>query len=174
MIGVSQPRGRLEVFRYDLPQQPDPVTAAKIAGHATSVLTRNQLTAAVIAGYGPGPMVTPVTDTLVAALRRAGVTLHDMLRVEDGRYWSYSHDTHPRCCPPEGVPFDPRDHPAATALTRAGSTVLADRAALAATVAPLRAGGRVHQPGRTPSRRRQGRHGRAGGGRRGDQHLPRR
>jgi hypothetical protein len=108
------------------------------AGHATSVLTRNRLAMAVIAGYGPGPMVTPVTDTLVAALRRAGVTLHDVLRVEDGRYWSYAcHDPH--CCPPEGVPFDPRDHPASTALAAAGGTVLADRAALAATIAPLRA-----------------------------------
>jgi hypothetical protein len=137
VIGVSQPRGRLEVvFRYDLPQPPDPVTSAKIADHATSVLTRNRLAMAVIAGYGPGPMVTPVTDTLVAALRRAGVTLHDVLRVEEGRYWSYAcHDPH--CCPPEGVPFNPREHPAATAVAAAGSTVLADRAALAATIAPL-------------------------------------
>lgn len=139
VIGVSQPHGRLEVvFRYDLPQPPDPITAAKIAGHATSVLTRNHLTRAVIAGYGPGPMVTPVTDTVVAALRRASVTLHDMLRIEDGRYWSYACDD-PHCCPPEGVPFDPRDHPATTALTGAGSSVLADRAALAATISPLRA-----------------------------------
>jgi hypothetical protein len=139
VIGVRQPRGRVEVvFRYDLPQPPNPVTASKIAGHATSVLTRNQLTRAVIAGYGPGPMVTPVTDALVAALRRAGVTLHDVLRIEDGRYWSYAcHDPH--CCPPEGVPFDPRYHPASAALAAVGSPVLADRAALAATIAPLRA-----------------------------------
>jgi hypothetical protein len=81
-------------------------------------------------------MVTPVADALVAELRRADITLHDMLRVENGRYWSYS-CTDPRCCPPQGVPFDPSSHPAAATMTAAGNKALRDRAALATTLAPL-------------------------------------
>jgi hypothetical protein len=137
VVGAGPPRGRIQVaFRYDLPEPPDPGAAAKIAAHATSVLVKHQLTLAIVAGYGTGPMVTPVADALVAELRRANIALQDMLRVEGGRYWSYSCQD-PRCCPPEGTPFDPSGHPAAQTMTAAGNKALRDRAALAATIAPL-------------------------------------
>jgi hypothetical protein len=137
VIGAGPPRGRIEVaFRYDLPEPPNPAGVAKIATHAASILARHQLPLAIAVGYGPGPMVTPVADALVAELRRAGITLHDMLRVENGRYWSYSCPD-PRCCPPEGVHFDASSHPAAATLTAAGNKALRNRAALAATLAPL-------------------------------------
>jgi Domain of unknown function (DUF4192) len=137
VVGAGPPRGRIEVaFRYDLPEPPDPAAAAKIAAHAAGVLARHQLTLAVVVGYGPGPMVTPVTDALVRELRLAEITLRDMLRVENGRYWSYACQD-PHCCPPEGVPFDPDDHPAAQTMVAAGNKALRDRAALAATIAPL-------------------------------------
>jgi hypothetical protein len=137
VLGAGPPRGRIEVaFRYDLPEPPDPSGATKIAVHAASILTRHQLPLAIVVGYGPGPMVTPVADALVAELRRADITLHDMLRVENGRYWSYS-CRDPRCCPPEGVPFDTSSHPASAKMTAAGNKALRDRAALAATLAPI-------------------------------------
>jgi hypothetical protein len=136
VVGANS-RGRVQVaFRYDLPEPPDTAAAAKIATHAAAIVTRQQLTTAVVIGYGPGPMVTPVADALVRELRRAEVTLHDVLRVQDGRYWSYACHN-PRCCPPEGVPFDPRTHQDAVTMTGTGSRVLRDRAALAATIAPL-------------------------------------
>jgi hypothetical protein len=151
VVGAGPPRGRIEVaFRYDLPEPPDPAAAAKIAAHATGVLARHQLTLAVVAGYGPGPMVTPVADALVGELRRAEITLHDMLRVEGGKYWSYSCQD-PHCCPPEGVPFDPDDHPAAETMAAAGNKALRDRAALAATIAPL--GGLAAESMRQATRR---------------------
>jgi hypothetical protein len=53
-----------------------------------ALLARHQLTLAIAVGYGPAPMVTPVVDALVRELRRADITLHDSLRVENGRYWS--------------------------------------------------------------------------------------
>jgi hypothetical protein len=141
-------------FRYDLPEPPDTRAAAKIATHATAILAHHNLSLAIVAGYGPGPMVTPVADALVAELRRAGITLHDMLRVENGRYWSYS-CRDPRCCPPEGVPFDASSHPAAATLTAAGSKALRDRAALAATLAPVGglAAESMHQATRRAERR---------------------
>ena len=137
VVGAGPPRGRIHVaFRYDLPDPPDVGAAAKIAAHAAEILARHQLMLAIVVGYGPGPMVTPVADALVSELRRADITLHDMLRVENGRYWSYS-CRDPRCCPAEGVPFDATAHPAATTMAAAGNKALRDRAALAATIAPL-------------------------------------
>ena len=151
VVGATGPRGRVQVtFRYDLPDPPDVAAAATIAAHAAGILGRHQLTLAVVAGYGPGPMVTPVADALVGELRRAKITLHDMLRVEHGRYWSYACQD-PSCCPAEGVPFDPAAHPAAQVLTAAGNTALRDRAALAATIAP--AGGLAAESMRQAVRR---------------------
>jgi hypothetical protein len=151
VVGAGPPRGRIQVaFRYDLPEPPDPGAAAKIAAHAAAILARHHLTLAVVVGYGPGPMVTPVADALVGELRRAEVTLHDMLRVDGGRYWSYSCQD-PHCCPPEGVPFDPDDHPAAETMAAAGNRALRDRAALAATIAPL--GGLAAESMRQATRR---------------------
>lgn len=151
VVGAGPPRGRIEVaFRYDLPEPPDTGAAAKIAAHAAAILARHQLTLAIVAGYGPAPMVTPVADALVGELRRADITLHDMLRVENGRYWSYNcHDE--RCCPAEGVPFDVAEHPAAAAMSAAGNKALRDRAALAASIAPL--GGLAEESMRQATRR---------------------
>jgi len=137
VAGAGEPRGRIQVaFRYDLPEPPDPGGAGKIAAHAVSILAQQRLTLAIVVGYGPGPMVTPVADALVSGLRQAGITLHDMLRVENGRYWSYT-CRNPRCCPPEGTPFDPAAHPVAATMAATGNRALRDRAELAATIAPL-------------------------------------
>jgi hypothetical protein len=137
VIGTGPAAGRVKIaFRYDLPDPPAADAAAQIAAHATGVLARQHLTAAVVAGYGPGPLVTPVADAIRDAAARAGIELLDVLRVQDGRFWSYL-CREPSCCPAEGVPFDPAAHPAAAALADAGLPVLASRSALAATIAPL-------------------------------------
>jgi hypothetical protein len=65
--------------------------------------------------------------------------LHELLRVEDGRYWSYL-CANPECCPPDGVPFDAQANPAAAAMTVAGLVAYPDRAALAGTLAPVTGG----------------------------------
>ena len=49
-------------FRYDLPDPPDPAEAAAIVEHAIGVLSRQQVTLAVVIGYGPGPLVTPLAS----------------------------------------------------------------------------------------------------------------
>lgn len=134
VIGTGPPVGRVKIaFRYDLPNPPAADAAAQIAAHATGVLARQHLTAAVVAGYGPGPLVT---DAIRDAAARAGIELRDVLRVHDGRYWSYL-CSEPSCCPADGVPFDAAGHPAAAVLADAGLPVMASRSALAATIAPL-------------------------------------
>jgi Domain of unknown function (DUF4192) len=137
VMGVGRPRARVQLaFRYDLPDPPDDVHAADIAEHAAEVLRHRRLSTVIGVGYGPGARVTPVADALAAALRQTGLRLHELMRVEDGRYWSYLCEN-PECCPADGVPFDVRANPAAAAMTVAGLVAYPDRAALAGTLAPV-------------------------------------
>ena len=137
IIGAGQPRGRIHVtFRFDLPDPPTPDATAAIAAHTVTLLTRQELTMAIVIGYGPGPLVTPLADAIREAVARTDLQLRDVLRVDEGRYWSYL-CREPSCCPPEGVPFDTTAHPAAAAMAACGSAVLGDRDALAATIAPV-------------------------------------
>ena len=136
VIGVAPPRDRIRVtLRYDLPDPPGLGVSADLAAHAVGVLQAQQLTAAVAVGYGPETLVTPVAEGLRDAAGRAAIDLHEFLRVQDGRYWSYVCGNE-ACCPAAGVPLDPDLHSAA-ALADFGLPVLADRTALAARVAPL-------------------------------------
>ncbi len=137
VVGLDAPRGRVALaFRYDLPDPADAAGARDIADHAAAVLRHRRIKTAIGAGYGPGTLVTPVAEAVAAALRDARIRVRDLLRVEDGRYWSYVCQD-PGCCPPEGVPFAAAEHPAAQAMDAAGMTARPDRASLAASLAPL-------------------------------------
>jgi hypothetical protein len=137
IIGAGPPRGRIHVtFRFDLPDPPDPDATAAIAAHAVTLLNRQELTTAIVIGYGPGPLVTPLADAIRDAVTRTDLQLRDVLRVDEGRYWSYL-CREPSCCPPEGVPFDTTAHPAAATMAASGHEVLSDRDALAARIAPV-------------------------------------
>ncbi len=137
VIGLTPPRDLVRVtLRYDLPDPPEAGLAADIAGHAAGVISSQQLPAATAVGYGPEPLVPPVVDAVRDAAQRAGIDLRDVLRVQDGRYWSYRCGEE-ACCPAAGVPFDATAHPAAADMAAAGKQVLAGRAAVAARVAPV-------------------------------------
>jgi hypothetical protein len=128
---------RIELaFRYDLPDPPGTAVTAEIARHAVAVLDQRRLHTVIGIGYGPGALVTPMADALAAAVRQGGLRLHELMRVEDGRYWSYI-CANPDCCPPDGVRFDVQASPAAAAMTVAGLVAYPDRAALAGTLAPV-------------------------------------
>jgi hypothetical protein len=151
VIGTSPPRDRVRVtLRFDLPDPPDPSVAAEMASHAASVIGSQRLTAAMAVGYGPEALVTPVAEALLDATEEAGIELRDFFRVQDGRYWSYR-CRNEACCPAEGVPFDPDTDPAAAAMAKRGTEVLADRAALVARVAPI--GGIAEESMRQATRR---------------------
>jgi hypothetical protein len=138
IVGGRGPRQRIELtLRFDLPDPPHQATARAIANHVVSVLAGQEFTTAVVIGYGPGELVTPLTRTLRRAITRSGLEVRDVLRVQDGRYWSYL-CKNPACCPPKGVPFDPTAHPAAKAMAAAmGRAVMASRQELAASIAPV-------------------------------------
>ena len=137
VIGAGGRRDRLRLgFRYDLPDPPDATAARQITGHAAAVLAGRRATTVIAVGYGPGRLVTPLIDLLATAVRESGLAVRELLRVEDGRYWSYlCRDVD--CCPAEGVPFDPRSHPVTAVMSAAGLPAYPDREALARTIGPL-------------------------------------
>jgi hypothetical protein len=140
ILAVAPPRDRVKLgFRYDLPDPADAAAAAGIAAHALGVLAHQRIRTAIVAGYGPGRLVTPVADALRDAAGRAGVTLREVLRAEHGHFWSYL-CTDPDCCPVDGVPYDELSHPAAAALSAAGLIPQPDRESLARTLAPVTGG----------------------------------
>ncbi len=137
VVGTEAPHDRVKVtLRYDLPDPPGAGVAADIAAHAVGVIRSQQLTAMVAVGYGSESLVDPVAGALGAAAASAGIDVLDVLRVEDGRYWSYL-CIEEACCPAAGTLFDPAAHSAVAAMAAAGNPVLADRTAVAARVAPL-------------------------------------
>jgi hypothetical protein len=137
VIGTEASRGSVKVtLRYDLPATPDAALSAEIAEHAMAILQSQQLAAAAVVGYGPDKLVRPVAEVLAATTRAAGIDLRECLRVDDGRYWSYTCGN-PECCPADGSLFDAASHPASAAMATAGEPVLAGRGALAASIAPV-------------------------------------
>jgi hypothetical protein len=136
VLGMMPPAGRVHVlFRYDLPDPPALGECADVAEHAVAVLTHHHITSVALVGYGRSERVTPVIDAVRTEAATAGLIMQEVLRVQDGRYWSYL-CTSPSCCPPDGVPFEVASNPAAQAMAAAGLSAAPDRAALAATLAP--------------------------------------
>jgi hypothetical protein len=136
VLGLSGRPGMLHLmFRYDLPDPPDSVLALDIAEHAVAVLRQQRLRLAVLVGYGPPVLVTPVLAMVAEAFELNRIELREALRADGGRYWSVLCDD-PACCPAEGRPFDPGSHPAAAAMAEAGLEALPDRAALSRTLLP--------------------------------------
>jgi hypothetical protein len=131
VIGTVPPRSSVAVaLRYDIG---NPRRATALARHAASLLGAQGITSACAVGYGPDEVVTPVADALRAHFIKSEIAVPELLRAQDGRYWSYVCND-PECCPSDGTSYDPKDHPVAR---KYADWVLASRDALAATVAPV-------------------------------------
>ncbi len=136
VIGTGQPGAEVELtLRYDLPDPAAPRAAVAIAAGVLNILAVQHITTAAAVGYGADGAVSPVAAALRSRAAEAGITLTDVLRAEDNRYWSYV-CADPNCCPPEGTPFNVADHPIARTFAASGRRVLASRQELAATIAP--------------------------------------
>jgi hypothetical protein len=136
VIGTGQPGAEVQLtLRYDLPDPAAMRGAAAIAEGVVSILTMQCITTAAAVGYGADRVVSPVAAALRSRAAEAGITLTEVLRADDNRYWSYV-CSNPACCPTDGTPFDVADHPVARAFAASGRRVLASRQALAATIAP--------------------------------------
>jgi hypothetical protein len=136
VIGTAAPRGPAGLtLRVDVPSRRE--QAEGVARELVSVMVAGGFRQGVAAGYGPGSLVTPVADALLKHADDLGFRLTEVLRAEAGRYWSYLCQD-PACCPAEGVPYQPGDHPVAAAFQAAGVPApLAGREALAARIAAV-------------------------------------
>jgi hypothetical protein len=108
--------------RYDLPAQVADFT------EAAEVIARQGPDRVILIGYGPPWRVTPMVLEVARALRACEVTIEDVLRVADGRWWSYLGG------PAGGTPFAPG---LAAQAVYHGMVALPDRMALVAKVSPV-------------------------------------
>ncbi|MDT4989331.1 MAG: hypothetical protein QOI74_3425 [Micromonosporaceae bacterium] len=138
VVAVGLSRGRV-VFsaRADLPVPTAPPDEANaVADHLGAVLARQGVQVALIVGYGSAAAVTRTVLALRMVLLGYRIGTGDILRVEDGRYFSYGCRA-AGCCPADGTPFDMAGTEIAAVATYAGVVALPDRATLAADLAPV-------------------------------------
>jgi hypothetical protein len=104
--------------------------------HVAGLVARRGPDAVILAGYGPSTRVTPVVERVRDRLVDHDIELREVLRIEDGRFWSYlcADET---CCPPEGVPVDPDASTVPAAATAAGLIALPDRRELELMLEPI-------------------------------------
>uniref|UniRef100_UPI003F490979 DUF4192 domain-containing protein n=1 Tax=Nonomuraea sp. CA-252377 TaxID=3240003 RepID=UPI003F490979 len=121
-------------IRYDLPEQPPDTHELLRQGH--QLLNRNTSPRVALIGYGPGERVTPYMNAFSHALAEQGIDIIDMIRCENGRYWSYL-CSNPACCPPDGTPYDADSNHAAAHAVLAGLVALPDQEALRQTLLPV-------------------------------------
>jgi hypothetical protein len=132
VIGLRRTRVVFNV-RADLPV---PGTDASVlAGQLADVLTVQGAERALVVGYGDAGRVTRAVLAVGEALQDRGVAVCELLRVADGRYWSYLCAS-PECCPAEGTPYDTAGTEIAAAATFAGRVVLPDRSTLERVLDP--------------------------------------
>jgi hypothetical protein len=86
-LGLGERSRVVVTFRYDLPDPFDYDVASDIAQHADYVLGREQITAALMVGYGPAELVAGVAAVTSGRLTSSGVEVQEVLRADGGRFW---------------------------------------------------------------------------------------
>jgi hypothetical protein len=116
--------------RHDLPAAPTRRDEyAQIAAGIGELMADHGVTGAVLVGYGTEGQVRPMTTALREYFETVGITVQDMLRAENGRYWSYFCDRH-ECHRFDGTPYHVSGSAVATVAERAGLGAEPDRDAL--------------------------------------------
>ncbi|WP_043516482.1 MULTISPECIES: DUF4192 domain-containing protein [unclassified Actinoplanes] len=110
--------------------------ARAAAGSVADAVARQRARTVVVIGYGPPGRVSPAVLSTAQAVQDRGVEVLEMIRVTDGRWWSYT-CADPLCCPPEGIRCLPGDSLVAAEATYHGRVALPSRRALTAQVAAV-------------------------------------
>ncbi|MEU4156302.1 DUF4192 domain-containing protein [Actinoplanes sp. NPDC026670] len=135
---VGMRGGRLDFGAcFDLPPPDlDDADLQLAAADAAVTALRQAPDHVVIIGYGPPERVTHVVLRVAEALQVVGVRINDVLRVHEGRWWSYACDDQD-CCPAEGTPCLPPDSAVAAEATFRGQVALPSRRDLVAQLSPV-------------------------------------
>lgn len=110
--------------------------AAELADYVAEVVAAQQVEQAILVAYGPRERADRAIELTAARLGGRAIGVREMLRAQDGRYWSYV-CTNAACCPAEGTPYDVSTSAVAAAATVAGHVALPDRETLQRSIAPL-------------------------------------
>jgi hypothetical protein len=140
-IVVLAMRGRRLFFtvRDDLPD------ADEVDDAVSSVLDmvgRRSVSGVLLVAYGSEERARPVLFGLRDECHAAGFAVLELLRADDGRYWSYL-CTDPDCCPPEGAPYDVFNSTVPAEATAAGCVALPDRETYESLIRPEDGPGRA-------------------------------
>jgi hypothetical protein len=135
LIGLRDQRMAFNM-RGDLPAKGTPHgDVVELARHYATIFLRQRLDGALLVGYGPADRVTALVTAVRDIVVAGGLAVPDVLRVTDGRYWSYLCDN-VECCPPGGTPFEVATSAVAAQATLAGIVALPDREAVVRTLDP--------------------------------------
>lgn len=122
---------------HDLPPPGWSDTDARASADAVAdAVALQQSGRVVIVGYGTAKRTIPTLLRSAEAVRRRGVEVFDVMRVHEGRWWSYTCADR-KCCPAQGTPCLPGDSVIAAEATFHGRVALPSRKALIAQVAPV-------------------------------------
>ena len=126
------------VARVDLLD--DPSLADVLARHLTDQLDRDRASAAILVAYAEAgdPSPDPFVEAMLVACERRCIDVPEALRVTNGSWTSYTCAM--ACCPPTGTRMPDRVREPGlptTTLVAEGRQVMASRAALVKSVAPV-------------------------------------
>jgi len=120
--------------RVDLPEPGDVVPHAR---RLATIVARQRVTRALVTGYGTEEAVAASLRTIRTELLRRRIDVPEVLRIADGRYFSYT-CREPSCCDPAGTPFDPTVTAVAATATVAGLTAAGSREEIRDRIEPVR------------------------------------
>ncbi|MBA2774701.1 MAG: DUF4192 domain-containing protein [Nocardioidaceae bacterium] len=129
VIGLEGPRRRFgPCFRLDLVDEPCDVTAQ--VDYIETLVRHLTLQTVLLVAFSSRPeQADPVMDGVCAILRDRQVEVHEALRADGQRWWSYACDR-PGCCTPEGTRYDASTSRVAAEAVLAGMPRLPSRDAL--------------------------------------------
>lgn len=120
--------------RVDLPPPGSDDLVATLGDQVAAAFRAQNCTRAAVLGFTGDARAETTLRSVGDRLDDTGINVVDVVRVDAGRYWSLVCDD-PRCCPPDGVAYDPRANRLRAEATLAGIAVAPDRAALVARLA---------------------------------------
>jgi hypothetical protein len=119
-------------LRGDLPPPHD---VAGMSVGLAELLQARKITDMLAVGYGSSSAVTPLMEAIQQECAGRRIHIRELLRSDGGRFWSYL-CSDPRCCPPDGTPYEIATTALAVSATVAGRVVLPNREAVVRALDP--------------------------------------
>lgn len=121
--------------RVDLPDLCDPEAGTALGTQAAAAVAAQGCTRVAVLGFTTDPAADRCLRRVADAVVDAGIEVVDVVRTDGNRYRSLD-CRDPRCCPTEGVVYDPRSSLLRAEAALAGIAVAPDRGAVAARFHP--------------------------------------